>query len=83
MAQLADSLLNKIFQTSNISLFLNEYEKYSKEFGKTLESYLQLAEGQVENDELTEESYSVDFFYEYMRPFVTKKPRVYLKPFFY
>lgn len=75
MAQQASNLLNKIFQTSNMSLFLNEYEKYSKEFDNTLEIYLQMAEGDVQAERF-DGCYSVDFFLEYTRPFITKKSKV-------
>ena len=51
----------KIFRTPDSVNFLNEYEKYSQEFQKL---YLE------SNDE---DDNSVDCFYEYMKPFLSKK----------
>lgn len=81
---MANKLLAKVFQSSSFYLFLKEYETISAQFEATLETNLQLNEENRSaesikigvNCDLTEESYSIDYFYEYIKPFVIKKSKV-------
>ncbi len=83
MSRLANDLLTTMFQASNLHLFLNEYTKISAEFDTKLEANIQLNKQNHSSQsvkiptssDLNEDSYSVDYFYEYVKPFFTKKSK--------
>ena len=83
-ASLADILLNKIFQSASSFQFLQEYHSLAEEFDKKLEKNLQIHQNEKKihntamklNTELNEESYTIDYFLEYIKPFASKKVKV-------
>lgn len=73
-------LLENIFRSGDINLFLKEYEKNTDQFSDTLEQYIQISEQDgyhgYKNPDLSDDTYSVDCFFEYIKPFITKKSKV-------
>ena len=63
MSVLANEILFKIFRTPNSVMFLKEYEKHSLEFQKIFSDSF-------------EDDNSIDYFFEYIRPFISKKQKV-------
>ena len=69
-------------------LFLNEYDQNCTRFEDMLINSLQLNEENnqsdanlikaalEENSDLSEESYTIDYFSEYIKPFIKKKSKV-------
>lgn len=72
MAILSDNLLRKIFQTPTGFIFLQEYQTLSNDYTN---EYLKLNKLNV-NDEFLTTCNVVDYFLEYVKPFLIKKPKV-------
>ena len=78
LANMADFLLRKIFQSSNVHLFLSEYQQKSDEFEKKLTVLIQSDNENdiLEKNDFLNDSYTIDYFNEFTRPFLTKKSKV-------